>query len=154
MGIFIGKPGGMVVADCGMIGLAARISSTVVLNRAARASRRVAGLRRIIDQLAGLVAGAGCQRRRQRQCRSRDGCRRAWRQGAGRHNRDTAGHQDGCRTTRHIRRIEKTLWRFKAVMNFKSTFGRFTSDSNDPTTDEYTVCSSWVSVPMYSASPA
>src|SRR5688500_7832298 len=39
MGIFIGMPGGIVVASNGMIGLAALISSTVVLKRAARAGR-------------------------------------------------------------------------------------------------------------------
>jgi hypothetical protein len=39
MGIFIGMPGGMVVASSGMKGLAARISVTLVLKRVARAGR-------------------------------------------------------------------------------------------------------------------
>ena len=36
MGIFIGMPGGMVVADCGINVFAWRISSTEVLKRSAR----------------------------------------------------------------------------------------------------------------------
>ena len=38
MGICIGMPGGMVVVSLGMMGLASRISCTVVLKRTASAS--------------------------------------------------------------------------------------------------------------------
>jgi hypothetical protein len=39
MGIFIGRPTGMVVASRGMIGFASKISSTEVLKRFANAGR-------------------------------------------------------------------------------------------------------------------